>query len=105
MLETWPRERRVRLPTIVMLETWLRESWVLRQMFLLSSGNLYFGQTFSMSSANLYRIVTLPFSILTTPWWYIGVHPPVMLETRLRESRVRPPTEVVLETWNFVFVH
>jgi len=87
MLETWPRERRVRLPTIVMLETWLRESWVLRQMSLLSSGNLY-------------RIITLPFSTLTTPCQYIGqVHPPVMLETWLPESMVRLPALVMLETW------
>jgi len=28
MLETWLRETRVRLPTIVMLETWLRASMV-----------------------------------------------------------------------------
>ena len=38
---------------------------------------------------NLYRIMTLPFSTLTTPPWYIGqVHPPSKLETWLRESRV-----------------
>ena len=49
MLETWLREDRVRLPTLVMLETWLRVSGVpcLRN-FLISSGNLY-------------QIITLPF--------------------------------------------
>jgi len=28
MLETWPRESRVRLAALVMLETWLQESGV-----------------------------------------------------------------------------
>jgi len=55
-----------------MLETWLRESGVprLSNFFLLSSGNLY-------------RIITLPFLTLTTPWSYLGQvhHQPVMLET------------------------
>jgi len=38
---------------------------------------------------NLYRIITLPFSTLTTPRWCIAqVHPPSKLETWLRESRV-----------------
>jgi len=75
-------------PRLVMLETWLQESGVRRlSNFLISSGNLC-------------RIVTLPFSRLTTPWQYIGqVHLPVMLETWLRESRVLLPTVVMLETW------
>jgi hypothetical protein len=57
MLETWLRESRVRLPALVMLETRLRESGIrrLRDFFLISSGNLY-------------QIITLPFSTLTTPW-------------------------------------
>ena len=37
---------------------------------------------------------------LIRPRWYIGqVPPPVMLETWLRESRVRLPTIIMLETW------
>jgi len=55
MLEIWLREGMVRLPALVMLETWLREIVVCRLgIFLISSGNLY-------------RIVSLPFSRLTTP--------------------------------------
>ena len=72
MVETWLRHSRVRLPALVMLETWLRESGVprLRNFFLLGSGNLY-------------RIITLSFSTLATPWSYLGQvhHQPVMLET------------------------
>ena len=56
MLETWLRESRVRLPALVMLETWQRESEVDRL------------RTFLRSSGNLYRIIALPFSGLTTPW-------------------------------------
>ena len=56
MLETWLREGRVRLPTIVLLETWLRESGVRRLRNLL------------ISSGNVCGIITLPFSVLTTPW-------------------------------------
>jgi len=55
MLQTWLRESRVRLPAIVMLETWLREGGVPRQTVFISSGNLN-------------RIITLPFSPLTTLW-------------------------------------
>jgi len=70
MLETWLQEGRVRLSALVMLETWLRESGVRRLInFLISSGNLC-------------RIITLPFSRLTAPWQYSGqAHPPGMLET------------------------
>jgi len=49
-------------------------------------------ETFLLCSGNLYRIITLPFSTLTTPRSYIRQgRPPVMLETWLRESRVRLP--------------
>jgi len=52
MLETWLKESKIRLPALVMLETWL---WAPSQkLFLISSGNLY-------------RIITLPFARLTTP--------------------------------------
>ena len=40
---------------MVMLETWLRESGVARQTFLISL-------------VNVYRIITLPVSTLITPW-------------------------------------
>jgi len=64
-------------PHLVMLETWLQESGCPPKKLL-------------KSSAYLSLIITLPFSTLTTPWWYIGqVHPPAMLETWLLESRVR----------------
>ena len=57
-------------------------------------------KTFLISSANLYRIITLPLSTLTIPWQYIGqLHSPVMFETWLRKSRVQLPTIVMLETW------
>ena len=52
MLETWLWVSRVRLPTVGMVETWLREQG---------------SRTVLISSANLYRIITLPFSTLTTP--------------------------------------
>ena len=43
-------------PLLVMLETWPEESGVPRlSNFLISSGNVY-------------RIITLPFSTPTTPW-------------------------------------
>jgi len=52
MLKTWQPEGTVRLPALVMLETWLRESGVrLLKKFFDNSGNLY-------------RIITLPFSRL-----------------------------------------
>ena len=71
-----------------MLETWLQES-----------GDPV-SETFLISSSNFYRIITLPVSTLTTPWWYVGQeHPPVMLETWLRESKDRLPTIVMIETW------
>jgi len=56
MLETWLQESRVRLPTVVTLETWLRESGFPAQ------------ETLLISSANFYRIIIRPFSTLTTPW-------------------------------------
>ena len=62
-----------------MLETWLQE-------------------TVLISSADLYRVIIPPFSTLTTPLVVEQVHPPVMLETWLRESRVRLPVLVILET-------
>jgi hypothetical protein len=55
MLGAWLRESRVQLPTIVVLETWLWESGVPAS------------DTVLISSANWYRIITLPASTLTTP--------------------------------------
>ena len=53
-----------------MLETWLR------------TAGFPALETFLMISGNLYQIITLPLSTVTTPRWYIGqVHPPVMLQT------------------------
>jgi len=50
-----------------MLETCLQENRFPRPLFFISS-------------ADLYRIITLPF--LTLTWYYIGqVHPPALLET------------------------
>jgi len=59
-------------------------------------------ETFLTSSANLYRIITLPFATLQLidSISVLGqVHSPAMLETWLRESRVRLPALVMLETW------
>ena len=58
-----------------MLETWLCESGVPRL------------RTCFDKLTNLYRIITPPFSTLTGQ---VGL--PVMLETWLREGRVRLPT-------------
>ena len=55
MLETWLRASRVRLPALVMLQTWPRESGVprLRNFF------------YQLICFFLYRIITLPLSTLT----------------------------------------
>ena len=58
MLETWLRESRVRLPALVMLETWLQERGVPRLRNFFDKLICFF----------LCRNITHPFSPLTAPW-------------------------------------
>ena len=54
MLETWLLESKVRLPVLVILETWLRESGVLRlrNVVLISSAKLFFVANYHTSFFN-----------------------------------------------------
>jgi len=54
-LSCWKHGCGVRLPALVMLETWPRESWVPR----------LYGTFFDKLFFFLYRIITLPLSTLT----------------------------------------